>query len=171
MTEIEIKPLEKIHSLGAFSCGEQRIDNYLKFTSKKEHKSHKIRIFVATKPANFTVCGYYSLTFIVWKTEEFPVTEKVARKFEKDGAVPAIYLAKLGVNTDDSHQGIGSALMKDAFKRCLTISEHAGIPTLTLEAINEEKAKWYEHLGFERFAPERLEMVIALSTLRKAVKA
>jgi GNAT superfamily N-acetyltransferase len=166
--DLEIRPLDKQHDLGAFSCGEPRIDNYLKHTAWKEHKAHKIRVFAATKPGQNRVCGYYSLTFIVWQAEA--AAENVAKKFEKNGSVPAIYLAKLGVEQSESGQGIGTKLMRDAFEKCLAISHYAGIPTLTLQAINEEKAKWYEYIGLERFQPRSLDMVIALSTLRKALQ-
>jgi hypothetical protein len=168
LLDLEIRPLDKEHVLGAFSCGVLKIDNYLKQTAWKEHKAHKIRVFAATRPGQRTVCGYYSMTFIVWQTDL--AAGAAAAKFEKAGIVPAIYLAKLGVNQDDSSKGIGTSLMMDAFKRGLAIAHHAGIPTLTLEAIDEEKAKWYSKLGMERFQPESLQMVIALSTLRKASK-
>ena len=167
--DLEIRPLDKQHVLGAFCCGVDRIDNYLKLTSWKEHKAHKIRIFAATRPGQTAVVGFYSLTFIVWGTDMAEAA--VAKKFDAFGSVPAIYLAKLGVHKDEAKQGVGTRLMKDAFEKCLAIAHYAGIPTMTLEAIDEEKAKWYEFLGLQRFRPDSLEMVIALATLRKAIPA
>ncbi len=165
---LNITPLDRSVNRGAFSCGVEKIDNYLKITSLQEHKKYKMRVFVGTKPATFDVVGFYTLTFIVWSLEN--VDPDVAAKFTRDGPVPAIYLAKLGVNEADAKQGYGTLLMKDAFNRCLVIAEHAAIPTLTLEAINEEKAKWYEKLGFKRFSPDSLRMVISLATLRQVAK-
>lgn len=92
-----------------------------------------------------------------------------ANKFEKLGTGPSIYLAKLGVTEAAAKQGIGAQLMRDAFNHTLRISEHAGISTLTLEAISEEKAVWYEKLGLIRFEPGDLRMAIPLATIRKSV--
>ena len=160
-------PLDKSVNRGAFCCGEDRIDNYLKNTALQEHKKYKMRVFVGTKPTSFDVVGFYTLTFIVWKLDD--ALPEVVTKFKTAGPVPAIYLAKLGVNKEDSGQGFGKLLMIDAFKRCVMIAEHAAIPTLTLEAIDEEKAAWYKKLGFVRFSPDSLRMVIPLATLRQVV--
>jgi len=168
MVDVDIKPLDRNHGLRAFSCGEARIDNYLKNNSWKEHKNYKIRIFVATIPEQTEVIGYYSFTFIAWTIDEkMPIG--TTKKFERIGTVPAIYLAKLGVTEASAKQGIGAQLMRDAFNRTLRISEHAGISTLTLEAISEEKAVWYEKLGLVRFEPGDLRMAIPLATIRKSV--
>jgi len=164
---IEIKPLDRQHGLRGFSCGEQRIDNYLCVNAWKEHKTYKMRVFAATLPGSLTVVGYYSLTFIVWREDDI-VRDGPRGKMQRSGsAIPAIYLAKLGVDKAHARQGIGEQLVRDAFIRSIAIAENAAIATLTLDAISEDKAVWYERLGFERFADEDLKMVIALATLRK----
>jgi GNAT superfamily N-acetyltransferase len=165
---LEIRAFDKFHDCNGFQCGVERIDNYLTKTAWREHKAFKIRVFAATKPDEPRVLGYYSLTFIVWTDDG--VAESVKPKFVKSGeAVPALYLAKLGVVTDAVRQGIGTSLVRDAFARSLAVAENAGILTLTLDAINEDKARWYGDLGFDRFAEEDLRMVISLHKLRKAL--
>lgn len=167
MDMLDIRPLDRQHGLGAFSCGEDRIDNYLRLNAWKEQKAHRMRVFAVTIKGELTVVGYYSLTFIVWN-EEVVETERAKSKLTRSGAaIPAIYLAKLGVTDGHKRQGIGEALVRDAFIRSIAIANNAAISTLTLDAISEAKAKWYEKLGFERFAPDDLKMVISLATLRK----
>jgi predicted N-acetyltransferase YhbS len=168
--QLVINPLAREHGRGDFSCGVSQIDNFLKNNALKDHKQFKIRVFVATIKGSPVVVGYYTLTFIVWNDENVS-SELIKSKLGKSGfATPALYLAKLGVNIANARQGIGAFLMRDAFIRSIAIAEQASIPTLTLEAISEEKALWYEKLGFERFAPGALEMVISLATLRRTLK-
>jgi len=136
----------------------------------KEHKNYKMRVFVATKDGSADAVGFYTLTFISWIIDD-SVSAKVGAKlnsFREGAAVPAIYLAKLGVCESEKKQGFGARLVSDAFQRCVRIADEAHISTLTLEAIHEERAGWYERLGFERFGPGDLRMAISLSVLRGA---
>ncbi len=166
---LEIRPLEKALQREGFNCGVERIDNYLTKTALQEHKKYKMRVFVGTLPESFNIVGFYTLTFIVWALEEAQLDAAVKEKFAKtDKPVPAIYLAKLGVDQKHTKKGYGAQLMRDAFNRCIKIAENAAISTLTLQAIDEDKAKWYEKLGFQRFSPGSLDMVISLATLRQA---
>jgi GNAT superfamily N-acetyltransferase len=164
-----IAPLAKPHNRAGFDCGVAKIDNYLTLTALQEQKKNLMRVFVATKPDCDHVVGFYTLTFIVWTPEQ--VEGDVRDKFVKSGAaMPTIYLPKIGVRQAESGKGCGSLLMRDAFKRSIAIADHAAISTLTLEAIDEEKAGWYESLGFQRFAEGDLRMAISLKTLRQMTR-
>lgn len=163
--------MDRTHKLPGFSCGETRIDNYLKNNAWKDHKNYKLRIFCATAPGTPEVIGYYSMTFVVWVPDQGVSAEMIEKFDSTRDLIPAIYLAKLGVLESVGGQGVGTQLMADAFKRSLAISEHAGISTLTLDAIDQEKAEWYERRNLKRFSPGDLRMAISLATLRKALKA
>lgn len=161
-----IAPLAKPHDRGGFVCGVAKIDNYLTLTALQEQKKNLMRVFVATRPDCNQVVGFYTLTFIVWTPED--VEGDVRDKFVKSGAaMPTIYLPKIGVRKSEAGKGCGSHLMQDAFKRSIAIADHAAISTLTLEAIDEEKAGWNESLGFRRFVEGDLRMAISLKTLRQ----
>ena len=164
-----IAPLAKSHDRAGFDCGVVKIDNYLTITALQEQKKNLMRVFVATNPDCPRVIGFYTLTFIVWTPEQ--VEGEAQHKFIKSGAaMPTIYLPKIGVRLADSGNGCGRQLMRDAFQRSIAIADHAAISTLTLEAIDEEKAGWYESLGFQRFAPGDLRMAISLKTLRQMAR-
>jgi hypothetical protein len=57
--------------------------------------------------------------------------------------------------------------MMHAFGRTLDVAEIVGVYALTLEAINEEKAKQYERWNFARFIQDELLMYIPVATIRK----
>jgi GNAT superfamily N-acetyltransferase len=165
-TSYAIAPLAKPHDRAGFDCGVAKIDNYLTITALQEQKKNLMRVFVATEPESVRVVGFYTLTFIVWTPEQ--VEGDARHKFVKSGAaMPTIYLPKIGVRQTDAGKGCGRLLMRDAFQRSVAIADHAAISTLTLEAIDEEKAGWYESLGFQRFADGDLRMAISRKTLRQ----
>ena len=127
-----------------------------------------IRAFVAVEGQSEEVIGYYYLCLTSYAIGE--VDEVANQKFERVEAVPAVYLGMIGVHTDHDKQGVGRLLMLDAFKRTLIIADNAGTYGLTLDAVDEDVAKYYEtKYDFQRFADGGLEMFLALGTLRASL--
>lgn len=111
------------------------------------------------------VFGFYYLTTTSW--EHDAVGRVVADQFGFLDKIPAVYLGMLGVHTPAARQGVGTALLVDAFKRALTIAENAGVWALTLDATDEAAALYYERFDFQRITPDGLEMFIAIGTLKQ----
>jgi hypothetical protein len=166
---IEIRPLDRQHVLGAFSCGETRIDNWLKHHAWKDQKAGKIRVYCATYPGAQDVIGYYSLTFTAWEFDRS--REVVEPKHDEPLPLPAIYLPRVGVCVSEAGQGIGTQLIIDAFKKSVAIADLAAVTTLTLHAIHAERAAWYERLEFVQLTPGNpdLAMGIPLAKIKKAL--
>jgi len=123
-----------------------------------------VRVFVGCKPDSDEAVGFYSLVLTALVPED--VSEVAREKFERVQAVPAIYLAMIGVHTDYQGRTIGEQLMRDAFSRGLLISEHAGAYAISLDALNEKVAEYYKALSFEPFTEGNLKMFLPLSLLR-----
>lgn len=85
--------------------------------------------------------------------------------------IPAVYLAMIATDSSMQKQGIGTDLMLHAFRSTLEIADLAGTGCLTLTAVDEEKALWYEGLSFQRLEPDSLDMYIPLGTVREACEA
>lgn len=86
--------------------------------------------------------------------------------------IPTIYLAGIGVVEPEARQGIGAALMLDAFEKAAAIADLAGTACMTLDAVDEKRAQWYEKLQFKRFdltADKKIRMFIPLATILDAL--
>lgn len=62
--------------------------------------------------------------------------------------------------------------MLDALKRTLEIADRAGTACMTLDAVDEERAKWYEKLEFERFgtiAEGKTQMYLPIWKMEAAI--
>jgi hypothetical protein len=167
---ILIEPLGPHHDREAFSCGVKFIDTFLKRKCLDAHELFKVRAYTARRPDNVKVLGYYTLSLTALKPEDTGPDEA----HEKFGAwaVPFVYLGLLGVTEEACGEGIGSALMLDAFKRTLVIAQMAGTYGLMLDAINEEKAVWYADRGLIEFGRDddgRVQMHVPLPTIREAL--
>lgn len=163
---LTIEPLAKKHERGAFSCGNVKIDNFFRNNARKDHDAYKVRVFVATEAQSNIALGFYSLTLTALVPDS--VSEEARDKFHRVQAVPAIYLAMIGVMSDRQLKGIGYRMMQDVFNRALQISENAGCYAIALDALDSDTAVKYQRYGFEPFVEGELKMFITLSTLRAA---
>jgi hypothetical protein len=75
----------------------------------------------------------------------------------------------IAVQWDWQDNKIGKASMMHAFGRTLEVAQHVGVYALTLEAINERKAKTYERWNCTRFVEGELFMYIPLVTIRRVL--
>lgn len=163
--QVVIKPLDN-ESRGNFCCGVSRIDNFFKNNARKDHEAYKVRVFIAHLEGESAPIGFYSLTLTAILPSE--ISENAQKKFARVNAVPAIYLAMLGVSENYKKKGVGPALMQNAISRALLISDHAGAYAIVLDALNEQVAKYYAELGFEPFIEGDLRMFLELATVRGA---
>lgn len=127
-----------------------------------------MRVRVGVTEDNPIPIGFYSLALKTLAPRKNLLS--IGNKFG-DRQIPAVYLAMIATDAGRQKQGIGVDLMFDAFERTLDIAELAGTACLTLDAVDEEKAAWYESLSFSRLEPGELSMYIPLGTLRAACEA
>lgn len=171
--KIQIEPLDQTHDRGVFNCGVEFIDNYIAKRSLKDHERYKARVYIARPEDAAAVIGFYTLSLTSIRPNEAS-TEEAEAKFGK-WAIPLVYLGQIGVHGDYRGQKtIGPALMLHAFERTLQIAEMAGTFGLSLDAIDEKRALWYESIGFKRFDEEadgRIKMLCPLTTIRQALGA
>lgn len=62
--------------------------------------------------------------------------------------------------------------MLDAFEKTMLIADHAGAACMTLDAVNEDRAVWYEGLQFDRYGTTndgKVQMYIPLQTIKDAL--
>lgn len=167
--EIEIQPLDSNHERGAFCCtSTPKIQNYCRNNARKDHEAYKVRVYVAVAPGTKKVLGFYSLTLKSLVPEH--VSEKAEEKFSRVAAVPAIYLAMIGVTDLCAGGGIGKKLIAHGIARAVEISEIAGAFALALDALDDEVAQVYAALGFEPFTTGKLQMFLPLSVARESLQ-
>jgi predicted N-acetyltransferase YhbS len=159
-----IEPLGPHHDRGAFCCGNATIDAFCRDRALKDHERFKVRVQVACEEGSSAVVGFYSLCVSTLEANRIFGLKKFGKR-----PIPALYLAMVGVTQKHAGNGLGGELMRDAFKRTLYVAENAGAYCLWLQAVDEEKAAFYEHLQFERITKGKLDMFIAIDTIRDAL--
>lgn len=121
---------------------------------------------VAREENSSHVVGFYSLVTSV-------LEPKRILKLPKFGSrpIPAIYLAMLGVTEEHSGNGLGQALMYDAFERAALIADNAGAYCLWLQAVDDRTVGYYEKLQFQKIEQGGRDMYIPIETIRDLIQS
>ena len=163
------------HDRSGFDSGVVRVDHFLKRTARRHHSQDLTRIWVACRPGELSVLGYYAINSHALEADALPA--RLAEGAPRHGSVPGAYLSMIGVDRSHQGRGLGRALVADALRRIEAASRSIGIKAIVLDVIDDggeaayARGKgFYERLGLVSFPSRPSRMFIALSTVRAALK-
>ena len=87
-----IEPLAKAHKRADFTCGNDRIDAYVRETVSQDVKRNYATCFVAREIATDRVAGFYTLSSSNVPLNEVP--EPLAKKLPRHPTVPAVLIVE-----------------------------------------------------------------------------
>jgi ribosomal protein S18 acetylase RimI-like enzyme len=172
LSRLNIEPLDRgKHDRAAFSCGVDRIDNFLKSTAAKQADEDFTKVYVAVEPPSNNILGYYSLSAHVIDIQSLPENDR--KRMPRYPTIPAIYLSMIAVDASMQKRGLGQFLMADVLKKCVSVADLIGSHFIVLDAINEDAARMYRRIGFHNLptpGPET-RMLMSMAKVRKAITA
>lgn len=166
MGDWRIEPLDRSHERGDFSCGVPALDTFLSTLVRQYEKRGLGRTYVAVRPEERRVLGYYTLAAGSVSFENVPAD--VARKLPRH-PLPVILLARLAVDRVARGQGLGEALLLDALRRSLDISRGLGVHGVEVHAIDDLARSFYEKYGFVALLDARRHLFLPVETIREAL--
>ena len=123
----ELSPVEKLtpeHNVKEFRSGSHALDYWMrKYALKNQSLSNSPQTYVVHRVGR--VVAYYSLVYGEVSLEACP--PNIRDSMPSSYPVPVIKMARLAVDQRDHGNGIGSALMKDAFGRIVAAAAIAGL--------------------------------------------
>ena len=162
MKELSIKDVSS-SLLANFDCGDEKLNLYLYSYAKQNEEKGVGRTFLLVNEDK--ILGFYTLSSAQIAFNELPPE---LNKRLPHYPIPAIRIARLGVSKDKQRQGIGSLLLKSAFKRIMTAFINVGISFIIVEAKPQSKG-FYEKYGFICIDEEKLLYVLSIFTVIKAI--
>ncbi len=166
---LRIEPLDRNkHDRAAFSCGYERVDNFLKSTAGRQQSQDITRVYVACLDELPVVIGYYALNMHAIDISTLPADE--LKGMPMYSSLPAVYLSIVGVDRDYQGKGLGSFLMADAFRLACDVSSRIAARFIVLDALNEDAARLYRWLGFRDLPGHEPRMLISMAKLRNAIR-
>ena len=145
-TGITVEPLGRQHDRTAFHCGADELDRYLKQQARQDADKRVAAPFVAVRPPETVVLGYYSLSASVLTLTDLP--DELARKLPRYPQLPVTLLGRLAVDQATKGQGLGEHLLLDALHRSLTHADQIAAMAVVVDAKDENAAAFYQHYGF-----------------------
>ncbi len=174
VVELTITQYEKaLHNRGAFSCGFEPIDKFLKEALTDHIKSGYLTAFMATEQGQSDVLGFYTLNAFAVS----PGHIETPKRPRPPPTIPAIYIKVVAVHKDWQGKGIGRALMVHALRQALGISDKFGSMAIVLDVLRdnafERRFAFYEELGFQPMNdPDNVDRVyISMNDVRATLSA
>ena len=145
--KFRFEPLGAKHDRAAFSCGQERLDVYLKQQASQDVRKRVAAVYVLT-PDGKTVARYYTLSQYSVHAGELP--EELARKLRlpKYDKLPATLLGRLARDQQFRGYGLGEILLMGALKRALEHSRNIASVAVVVDAKDDKAAKFYRSYGF-----------------------
>ncbi len=160
----KIEPLAKTHDREDFDCGEESLNVFLKQYARQNAKKGLGRSFVAVKEDSPKIYGYYTLSSNSFGYEIVP--ENLPRY-----PVPVVHLGRLAVDKSAKRQGLGTALLANAFRRSVGIAEQLGIYAVEVYALNEQARKFYLDFGLTELKDDRFHLYIKIDKIKKILES
>lgn len=157
MPEFVSEALGEGHDLARFRCGVPSLDRWLAEHARHAESNRTARTYVWRRDDG-EVVAYYSLAAHEVLREAVP--RSVGRGSPE--RIPAVLIGRLALGEALHGRRLGSELLADALRRCVTAGAAVGARLVAVDAIDERAAGFYEAHGFRRI-PGRLRLVREMS--------
>ncbi len=166
MADWIIEPFGKHHERSTFTCGRAALDDFIRTRVSQYAKRRLGQTFVAVRPGEPRVIGYYTLAAGAVAFDHLP--EDAVRKLPKH-PVPVVLLARLAVDTSAQAKGIGEGLLLDALQRSLDLSARLGVHAVEVDALDEAASSFYRKFGFLPLLDNPLHSYLSLATIERVL--
>lgn len=153
-------PISIVHKLDNFESGESSLDEWLKKRALKNHASGASRCFVLCNGK--TVIGYYSISAGAISHEA--VLKAMQRNMPDP--LPVLLLGRLAIDKNYHNNGLGSALLRDAMIRAVSVAGDAGVFAILVHALSEQAKRFYISRGFVESPLQPMTLIMTLETVR-----
>lgn len=161
----KISPLDSSFDKSSFDCGIVQLNEFLqKYASQNQKKGYSLT-FVATKPENNIVVGYYSVSAAVIEFAFLPETLK--KKLPKYPA-PVMLIGQLAVDQNLQGAGLGRILLMHSLSRAIRVSEQMAIFAVRVDAVDEKSKAFYLKYGFVALQDAPFSLLLPLKTIKNS---
>lgn len=152
------QPLVQTHESSSFDCGEPLLNDWLKRRAFANQVTGASRTFVILGEHN-QILAYYALA--AGAVAHADAVGSIRRNMPDP--IPVMVLGRLAVDRSCQGRKLGTALLKDAVLRTISVSENVGIRALLVHAINEQAKQFYLDRGFQLSPANPYTLMIKLT--------
>jgi GNAT superfamily N-acetyltransferase len=144
-----VRPPERLterHDLSTFDNGKHpSLDDWLRERALASEGLSARTYAICDRDAPARVVGYYAISTAMEQRAALP-SAKLRRGMPEQ--VPLLLIGRLAIDLTFQGTGLGTELLSDALRRCLTASEIAGVRGVVAHAIDADAVRFYRRHGF-----------------------
>ena len=168
LVRLQVEPLDRDrHDRASFTCGEPRIDTYLKTRAAGLMDVEGTRVWVARFESSSEIVAFYAMN--AHAIDAIAVPKNLQRKLPRDHPIGAVFLSNIGTARAYQGKGVGSFMISDAFRRAVTAADAIGAAFIVLDTLNENAARLYHRAGFIPLPEPKGRMLIPMKQVRAAL--
>ncbi len=164
MADWQIESLDRSHLRSEFACGKVPLDEFIRSLVSQYEKRKLGRTYVAVRPGEKKVLGYYTLASAAVPFQNLP--KETAKKLPRH-PIPVALLGRLAIDQSVQGRGLGKYLVLDALRRCLDLSSKIAIFAVEVLALDSQAREFYQKFGFTPLLDNDLHLFLPLKTLEK----
>lgn len=161
-----VEGIRKDHLRDAFDCGVEDLNVFLRRYARQNEELRVARTFVATRPGDPRVYGYYTVCSGAVGTQD--LRSEDANRLPQC-PVPVTHLARLAVDRSVQGRGLGEFLLVDVLARSLAVSRNVASYAVEVAAIDDRAREFYRRYGFREFPDDRLHLYLPMRTIAEAL--
>jgi GNAT superfamily N-acetyltransferase len=170
MNQSLVQPPERLnalHDVSQFDNGKHpSLDAWLRDRALASEGMSARTYVVCAGNAPQRVVGYYTISTAMEQRISLP-NAKLRRAMPDQ--VPLLLIGRLAVHRQYQGKGLGSDLLSDGVRRCLEVSEIAGVRAIVTHALDDDAIHFYEHHGFLRCSLGDRVMLLPIEVVRTTV--
>jgi GNAT superfamily N-acetyltransferase len=159
-----VERLGPSHDRTSFDCGVPALDDYLKKYARQNEEIDFSRTYVARRPDNTRVLGYFTISAGHVQSAELPPEE--AKRFPRY-PVPVVVLGRLAVDRSVQGQRLGQGLLVRALEKACQVSDVVGVTAVAVYATSDAAREFYLKNGFRELRDGRMHLILSMKVIRK----
>jgi GNAT superfamily N-acetyltransferase len=150
------------HLLEGFDCGSGGLNDWLVRRALRNQSSGTSRTWVVVEIETGRVVAFYASSTASILRSSAP--KKIGRNQPEE--LPAVLLARMGVDSRHQGRGLGAALLKHFMLKAIEVAQSIGVRVLLIHAKNENATNFYVRYGFVESPLDPLVIMMLLTDLR-----
>lgn len=162
--DYRLEPLDAHrHDRGAFVCGVESLDLYLKTLATQDMRRKANAVFVLTaNAAPGKIIGYFTLC--AFSLDQASVPEAARQRIPRHPMVSATLIGRLAVAQSEQGRGVGSLLLARALRKAWENAAQVGSCMVIVDAIDDAAENFYRAHGFIKL-PDTRRLILPMQTI------
>lgn len=159
-----VEPIRREHLRDSFDCGIVDLNGFLKKFARQNEDLAIARTFVARRPKDLLVGGYYTLR--TGQVEASAIPPEETKRFPQY-PVPVVHLARLAVDKTAQGQRLGETLLMDALERALAASRSVAAYAVEVVSIDDSARRFHLKYGFKELIDDQFHLYLPMRIVAK----